>query len=90
LGLLEEPTTILIGTNMPGSLATARYKTFTSRLIEARKISGLTQIEVAQQIGKPQSFVAKYEGGERRLDVIEVIDICAVLNANLANILQDL
>lgn len=38
-----------------------------------------TQQEVAQRLGRPQSFVAKYEGGERRLDVIEFIAVTEVL-----------
>jgi len=44
-------------------------------LIQARKSAGLTQQAVADVLGKPQSFVAKYENGERRLDVVEFIRI---------------
>ena len=42
-------------------------------LIAARKKAGLTQQDVAERLGRPQSFVAKYEGGERRLDVVEFV-----------------
>ena len=48
-------------------------------LIAARKKAGLTQQQVAERLGRPQSFVAKYEGGERRLDVLELIQIAQVL-----------
>ncbi|MDZ4791849.1 MAG: helix-turn-helix transcriptional regulator [Hyphomicrobiales bacterium] len=35
----------------------------------------MTQEQLAKRLGKPQSFVAKTEGGERRLDVVEFIDL---------------
>ena len=50
----------------------AEYKQFLDRLKAARKDAGLTQIEVARKLGRPQSFVAKCESGERRVDVIEL------------------
>ncbi|MCR6631491.1 MAG: helix-turn-helix transcriptional regulator [Magnetospirillum sp.] len=49
-------------------------------LAEARKGKGMTQAEVAIALGKPQSFVAKYENGERRIDVVEFVDIATVLD----------
>jgi len=42
------------------------------RLRQARKEAGLTQVEVAARLGKPQSFVSKCESGERRVDVVEL------------------
>ena len=53
-----------------------------------RKAAGLTQVELALRIGKPQSFVAKYEGGERRLDVIEFLSIVEALDEDPCQILQ--
>jgi transcriptional regulator with XRE-family HTH domain len=61
-------------------------------LIEARKKADLTQVEVAERLGKPQSFVAKYEGGERRLDVIEYVAVAKAIGidpASLLSLLQD-
>ncbi|HFS7498222.1 TPA: helix-turn-helix transcriptional regulator [Acinetobacter baumannii] len=52
------------------------YKTLTS----LRKEKNLSQEEVAMLLGKPQSFVSKYENGERRLDLIEILYICKKLN----------
>ena len=49
-----------------------RYREFLERLRSARIASGLTQLEVAQQLDKPQSFVSKCESGERRVDVVEL------------------
>lgn len=39
----------------------------------------LTQLELSQALGRPQSYVSKYENGERRLDYVEVWEICQVL-----------
>ena len=51
---------------------TSEYRRFLARLKEARVQARLTQVEVAQRLKKPQSFVSKFEAGERRLDFIEV------------------
>lgn len=59
-------------------------------LISARKKAGLTQSQVAEKLGRPQSFVAKYEGGERRLDVIEFVDVARALDADPVKILRTL
>lgn len=59
-------------------------------LIEARRVKNLTQVEVANRLGKPQSFVSKYESGERRLDVIEFMEVCKALGANPLSIIRDL
>ena len=63
---------------------------FCSLLIAARRDAGLTQIELANRIGKPQSFVSKYESGERRLDVVEFIDVCSALKTSPIDIIKKL
>jgi transcriptional regulator with XRE-family HTH domain len=50
-----------------------------SLLSEARATAQLTQVQVAERLGRPQSFVSKYESGERQLDVIEFVEVCAAL-----------
>ena len=52
-------------------------------LREARSEVGLTQAELAARLGRPQSFVSKYESGERRLDLIELSDVCTALGISL-------
>lgn len=64
---------------MAKSLHTPEYEYFRSLLVLARETVAMTQTEVSIKLSKPQSFVAKYEGGERRLDVIEFIDVCKAL-----------
>ena len=51
-------------------------------LIAARHKAGLTQQKLAKRLGKHQSFIAKYEGGERRVDVVEFIAIARALGAD--------
>ena len=65
---------------MEKSLHSKRQQLLIELLKSARKDAGLTQQDVADKLGKPQSFVAKYENGERRLDVVEFIDVAAALN----------
>lgn len=67
-----------------------RYEIFRELLVELREQKGLTQVDVATQLGKPQSYVSKYERGERRLDVIEMLSIADVLKINPAHVLRDL
>jgi transcriptional regulator with XRE-family HTH domain len=72
---------------MVKSLHTPGYEYFCSLLIAAREQSGLTQTQVSKKLGRPQSFVAKYEGGERRLDVVEFVEVCAALGIDPKRIL---
>ncbi|MCP2223338.1 MULTISPECIES: helix-turn-helix domain-containing protein [Bradyrhizobium] len=59
-------------------------------MTNARKNAGLTQSQLAKRLSKPQSFVAKYEGGERRIDVIEFIMICRTMSVDPLAILRKL
>jgi transcriptional regulator with XRE-family HTH domain len=55
------------------------YDNFKNALKKARIEQGLTQKVVAERLGVPQSFVSKYENGERRLDVVEFMTIAQAL-----------
>lgn len=72
---------------MTSSLHTQRYQVFRSLLVEAREKAGLTQVEVAARLGKPQSYVSKYERGERRLDFTEFVELAEVLSVDTAEFL---
>jgi transcriptional regulator with XRE-family HTH domain len=63
------------------------YALLRTRLIEARRAAGLTQEALALRLGKPQSFVAKYETGERFLDAVEFAAICELIGADSSQIL---
>lgn len=57
---------------MKRSLHSKEYKTFTERLRAARLESGLTQVQVAKKLKRPQSYVSNIESGQQRVDVIEL------------------
>lgn len=52
-------------------------------LTQIRLDAQLTQADLAIRLSKPQSYVSKYESGERRLDIIEIREICAALSMSL-------
>ena len=57
---------------------------------QMRLDAGLRQADLASKLGEPQSFVSRYESGERRLDVLELRQICAVLGISLTNFIARL
>jgi transcriptional regulator with XRE-family HTH domain len=67
---------------MSRSIHSRDYQVLRDLLVAQRKAQGLTQADVALRIGRPQSFVAKYEGGERRIDVVEFLTVAKALNAD--------
>jgi len=58
--------------------------------VQARRDAGLTQVALAKKLGRPQSFVSKFERGERRLDVPEFLDVARALGVDPAQIVADL
>jgi transcriptional regulator with XRE-family HTH domain len=64
---------------LPKTIHTERHRKFCALLIAERKAAGLTQTVLARRLGKPPSYVAKYEGGDRRLDVLEYLDVAAAI-----------
>ena len=71
---------------MRKSVHTRAYTVLRERLVAARHAAGLTQQQLAKQLGRPQSFVAKYEGGERRVDLVEFLEIADVLKVDARRI----
>lgn len=59
-------------------------------LIEKRINSNLTQTDIANRLEKPQSFVSKYETGERKLDLIEFLDVCYAIGCCPISIIKEL
>jgi ribosome-binding protein aMBF1 (putative translation factor) len=72
------------------SIYSEEYRRLCAILRELRLAAGLTQVQVAARLDVPQSFVSKYESGERRLDVIELRHVADALGASLAVILERL
>ncbi|OGS01260.1 MAG: transcriptional regulator [Elusimicrobia bacterium RIFCSPLOWO2_12_FULL_59_9] len=71
------------------STRTPRYQKLLKRLKAVRRDNGITQEELARRLGKPQSFVSKYENGERRLDVAEYLEIASALGINVDPLLRN-
>ena len=78
------------GAGMRKSVHTRQYQAFCEQLVAARKKAGITQQQLADRIGRPQSFVAKYENGERRLDVVEFLEIADLIGVDPHVILRDI
>jgi transcriptional regulator with XRE-family HTH domain len=57
---------------MKKSSQTKEYAYFVERLRKARDESGLTQVEVAKKLGRPQSHISNVESGQQRVDVVEL------------------
>lgn len=70
------------------SLFSPSYDRFLQVLREARIESGLTQTDAAKLPGKPQSFIAKCEQGERRVDVVELLELCRIYGCSLKEFVQ--
>ena len=60
-----------------------QQKVLLSLLRQLRQDAGLTQVEVARRLEKPQAFVSYYESGARRLDLLELRRVCEILGITL-------
>jgi transcriptional regulator with XRE-family HTH domain len=61
------------------TLGSARHKVLVDLIVAKREAAGLTQTQLAERLGEYQSFVARLESGQRRIDVIELIELAGVL-----------
>lgn len=75
---------------MEKSIWTEEYRQLCVLLQRLRREAGLTQVEVAERLDVPQSFVSKYESGERRLDVIELRHVAEAIETTLDSIVAQL
>jgi transcriptional regulator with XRE-family HTH domain len=73
---------------MSRSVFTSEYAVFRELLREIRINGGQTQVQLSEALGMSQSFVSKYEMGERRLDLIEVRSVCHALGTTLAEVVE--
>jgi transcriptional regulator with XRE-family HTH domain len=75
---------------LPKSVNTSEYDRFRLALIRARKDARQTQAELARRLRLPQSYVSKYERGERRLDVVELLQVLGALGVDTGEFIRKL
>lgn len=73
---------------MAKSVYSQEYQVFLEQLRVAREEAGLTQRQVAQRLGRSQSFVAKCEQGHNRVDVAQLVEFCRALGVPLLDFMQ--
>lgn len=75
---------------MKKSVWQEKYKKLSAELRAIRTSAGYTQVQLAEKLEKPQSYVSKYESGERNLDFIEVLAVCQACNYSPAELILKL
>ncbi|WP_458370760.1 helix-turn-helix domain-containing protein [Pseudomonas fluorescens] len=60
-----------------------------SLLKNHRKAAGLTQVQCSTALGRPQSFMSDVESGTRRLDIVQLRDLCKVLGIGLQDLIEE-
>jgi transcriptional regulator with XRE-family HTH domain len=75
---------------LPKSIYSTRHTRLREALKAERKLAGLTQTVVAQRLRKPPSYVAKYEGGDRRLDLLEFLDVAFAIGFDPCRLIRRL
>lgn len=72
---------------MAGAVRTEAYQNLLKALVRFRTEAGLSQAGLAELLGKPPSYVGKYELGERRLDVVELVVILKILKVGIDQVM---
>lgn len=60
-----------------------------SLLRDVRERAGLRQVDLAEEIGRPQSFISEYEAGQRRLDLVELREVCLACGITLRKLVNE-
>lgn len=69
--------------NMPRVIYTNEHQIIVNKLKQARAESGLGQVEVAEKLGRTQSYVSKIESGQRRFDVLQLKEFAKIYKKSL-------
>ena len=69
--------------DMRKSIHTADQELLQALLKDLRVEAGLRQVDLAERLGTAQSFISKYEAGERRLDLLEIRTVCHALGVTI-------
>lgn len=74
---------------MRPSIGTAEHKRLVALLRQIRLDAGLTQVDLAKRLREPQAFVSRYETGERRLDLLELRQVCRAVGISLKDFVRE-
>lgn len=77
-----------MGTELATTLGLKRQKVLITFLIEHRKAAGMTQTQLADRLGKSRSFIARLESGERRVYVVELLELAEVLRFDAGKVVE--
>ena len=69
---------------MQKSISSRGQRALLDALRQTREAASLRQLDIAKRLGVPQSFVSKYESGERRLDLLELEQVCEACGISLS------
>lgn len=75
---------------MPKSIHRPEHKALVELLRKYRNAAGLTQVQCSKALKHPQSFMSDVESGTRRLDIVQLRDLCAVLGTSLTELVEEL
>ncbi|MBW8639167.1 helix-turn-helix domain-containing protein [Hoeflea sp. WL0058] len=75
---------------MAKSVHTNRHKLVASALAAQRRAMGMTQAEVARALGRHQPFIANIESGERRVDLVELLDIADIIKLDVPALVAEI
>ena len=74
---------------MPKSIHRPEHKALVDLLKKHRNAAGLTQVQCSKALNHPQSFMSDVESGTRRLDIVQLRDLCAVLKISLTDLVVE-
>lgn len=75
---------------MPKSVHSKRQLLVASAISAARRSKGMSQASVAKALGRHQPFIANIESGERRVDIVELVDIARIVDMDLQILIDSL
>jgi transcriptional regulator with XRE-family HTH domain len=75
---------------MEKTIYSREYCVLLRLLRQAREQAGMTQVQLAKKLRQSQSFVSKFERGDRRIDLVQLRTICQVLGVSLREFVEQL
>ena len=72
------------------TIVTKRHQKLVEILVAARKQAGVRQAELARRVGKTQTFVTRFEAGQRRIDAIELLALCEIIGLDPLKVVRKL